>query len=313
MKAIMYHYIREHSRKNPFFVFLHADNFREQLLYFKENYYLPSKEEFQSAISNNNPIDNSIVLTFDDGLSDHYEYVYPILKSLGMWGIFYIPSMPYVSNKLLDVHKVHYLLGKYDSKIVYQCLINIVHNDCYVDDSVERFKGQLYLTQESSSCTKKIKEIINYYIKPSKKSEILEKLFNAFVHNEVEIAKGYYLNRNQIDTMAKDGMVIASHSHSHTLLSNLSKYEQEFEVGNSLEVLREMSPSVTLNTFCFPYGGSKSYNEDTLEILNKNNIKYAFSVESRDIEKRDLKNSPFELPRYDCNEFPYGRAENFNL
>jgi peptidoglycan/xylan/chitin deacetylase (PgdA/CDA1 family) len=58
-----------------------------------------------------------------------------------------------------------------------------------------------------------------------------------------------------------------------------------------------------IDTFCYPYGGKISYNDNTLKILKKLNYKIAYSVEFRDISEKDIKKNPYELPRYDCNMF----------
>ena len=54
-----------------------------------------------------------IFLTFDDGLSCHFNYVFKILKKKkNINGIFYIPTLPYKTGKILNVHKVHLIIGK---------------------------------------------------------------------------------------------------------------------------------------------------------------------------------------------------------
>ena len=45
-----------------------------------------------------------------------------------------------------------------------------------------------------------------------------------------------------------------------------------------------------------------SYNKHTINILKNLNFAFSMAVESRDIDINDLKQKPFELPRYDCNE-----------
>ena len=58
-----------------------------------------------------------------------------------------------------------------------------------------------------------------------------------------------------------------------------------------------------IDTFCYPYGGKISYNDNTLKILKKLKYKLAYSVEYRDISFKDIQQKLYELPRYDCNLF----------
>ena len=60
--------------------------------------------------------------------------------------------------------------------------------------------------------------------------------------------------------------------------------------------------------YCHPYGGLHPFNESTVEALLSYGVKFAFNVESRDVEPVDVAKSPFWLPRCECNEFPFGAA-----
>ena len=61
----------------------------------------------------------------------------------------------------------------------------------------------------------------------------------------------------------------------------------------------------TIRSFAYPYGGFHSFNADTEQLLNKHKCRFAFNVESRDINLDDLRRKQ-ALPRYDCNNFPHG-------
>lgn len=73
-------------------------------------------------------------------------------------------------------------------------------------------------------------------------------------------------------------------------------------------VFLEQNFNLKLKTFCFPYGGKYSYTDETLAILNQEKVLFSFDVNSQDIMLNDLKNNIQKLPRYDCNEFPYGQV-----
>ena len=116
MKSIMYHYVREYDDKHPNFRFLDVQNFRKQLDFFEKNFGFVDQDEWQKFVDNGEmPLrEGKIVLTFDDAMSCHYDYVFPELLKRNLWGIFYVPTAPYMDNKLLDVHRVHLLCGAVD-------------------------------------------------------------------------------------------------------------------------------------------------------------------------------------------------------
>ena len=93
MKAIMYHYVRPAPEQLPYFRYLHIDDFARQLDWFARHDRFLSREEFCNACETGDARDG-IVLTFDDGLADHYSYVLPLLVERGLFGIFYVCTAP---------------------------------------------------------------------------------------------------------------------------------------------------------------------------------------------------------------------------
>ena len=138
MKAIMYHYVRNEDKAFPHFKYLHFDNFRKQLDYFKKCFSLLNKEDFIDVIKNKNEIldQNYIVLTFDDGLIDHYSFVYPELKKRNILGIFFVSTGIYETKEVLNVHKIHYLLGRIEPFAILESLKQILRDDMLVDKSI---------------------------------------------------------------------------------------------------------------------------------------------------------------------------------
>jgi peptidoglycan/xylan/chitin deacetylase (PgdA/CDA1 family) len=141
---------------------------------------------------------------------------------------------------------------------------------------------------------------MNYYGDLKLKHKILDYLLKKFEINMK--SKDYYLNKKEIKYLKSLGMIIGSHSESHTLLSRLS-YREQFKELNNSKIFLEKIINKSIDTFCYPYGGKISYNDNTLKILKKLKYKLAYSVEHRDIFFKDIQHKPYELPRYDCNLF----------
>jgi len=111
MKAVMYHYVREAPDRLPYFRYLHVDDFARQLDWFADSNRLVKRDEFDEAYRTGR-VPEGFVLTFDDRLADHHGFVLPLLKERGLFGIFYICSGPLERRKLLDVHRIHLILGR---------------------------------------------------------------------------------------------------------------------------------------------------------------------------------------------------------
>lgn len=302
----MYHYVREFEPEYPFFRFLHRDSFALQLDWLSENYGMATKGSWKKAIEGNVNTDENVVLTFDDGLKDHVKYVLPELSSRNMWGMFYICSAPYISGRILDVHKVHLILGRLGEN-AFSVLKKTVKTEMLNEEGKQAFSKGPYATQNNSKSVDQFKRYLNYYISYEYRGEVLEQLMEeVFGCNDIDIIKELYLSIDDIRKLHKSGMIIGSHTETHRVLSRLSVEEQVEEINNSQEFLEDIL-GVKPTTFCYPYGGEHTFTDDTQNVLNDAGFELAFSVEPRDCTSNDFSRLPLKLPRFDCNIFPHGQ------
>ena len=217
--------------------------------------------------------------------------------------MFFIPTLPYKSKDLLDVHKTHLIKGKIKGRIILEELNRyLVKNKItnFFNKQEEKKFFNSYESQNDSNNIKYFKKIMNYFGDLKIRSKILNHLLKTF---EINVkAKNYYLNKKEIKHISSMGMIIGSHTESHTLLSRLSYQKQYSEIRKS-KVFLESIIKKKIDAFCYPYGGKKSYNKDTINVLKKLKFKIGYNTECRDITKKDLLKNPLELPRYDCNQF----------
>lgn len=305
----MYHYVRPYNSDYPWFKNLDISDFKKQLDFFEKQYGFVSKENFKKSLKNGIP-SKGIILTFDDGLFCHYEYVFKELKKRNLWGIFYVPTKPYQEKKILDVHRIHLLLGKYNSIKVYEFLNTILKDEFLDKTKIEEFNELTYSTQQNDHYTLLVKRILNYFISYEYRIYIIDKLMDNFFPNEEEIISRFYLKESEIVEMNNAGMVIGSHTVNHPVMSRLSITDQENEIKNSFKFLNKILGDIELKTFCYPYGGFHSFTKNTEDLLFENNCHFSFNVEQRDIESIDLKLRKQALPRYDCNQFKFGQVRN---
>lgn len=302
----MYHYVRKEDQNLPHFKYLHIEDFRSQLDYFGQEFGFVKKEEFLNSFEIG-PKPKGVVLTFDDGLSDHYEYVLPELLKRNLWGIFYVSSGPYGNKKLLGAHRIHMLLGKFDNKVVLKATMKIVRPEMLTFENKEEFRNNTYKDLKDDEISLYLKRVLNYYVSEEYREKVLDILMqNFFPKQEGELVDDFYLKAEQIKEMQEADMIIGSHTVSHPVMSKLSLVDQKKEIRNSFKFLGDVSGGLKVRTYCHPYGGFHSFNKDTIDILEGINCLFSFNVENRDIEVSDIKKSKQFLPRYDCNLFPHG-------
>ena len=85
----MYHYVRPFSEDFPYLKNLSFENFKKQLDYFNKEFGFVKKNEFVDGF-NGKTIPQGVVLTFDDGFSCHYDFVFKELKKRDLWGMTFL-------------------------------------------------------------------------------------------------------------------------------------------------------------------------------------------------------------------------------
>ena len=307
MKSFMYHYVRDDSEELPYSSHKTSTDFVSEILEFKHSGY-----DFQSprtCLKHHNPnskILNSILLTFDDGLKDHL-YAAKRLKQIGVDNaVFYIPVEPYLTGQVLPVHKAQFIRSKYGARSL--SLLKEAAMSIGIDLAIDyenpcerrKFKNR-YSKQVDEEDVKEFKRLINYTGDLKLRNCLLDEIMVMTGSNLT--VENLYLNASEIREIADLGFEIGSHGLSHIPFSRLGPNEQAYELEASKAFLEQVIYD-EVTSFCYPYGGRDSYTDYTLELLHRKGYANALTVEPRDILSADIKDHPFEIPRYDSNLIP---------
>ncbi len=312
MKAIMYHYIRNSDKNFPFFRYLSIENFYKQLDFFEKNYGFVKFDDFLELCrepfthENFKRIKGKILLTFDDGFIDHFKFVMPELLKRNTFGLFFIPTGIYQRRKALDAHRIHYLIGRYEGKELMKIANSLLDEN--ILEKVDFFKEKTYIKQDNDFYTSEFKKLFNYYIKYDFREALLDKIISLCGSNNEEIFSNLYMSENELKIMHQNKMILGSHSVDHLVFSKLGEKEQINQITNSFDFLEKTLGGFYVKTFCYPYGGFHTFTAFTQKILNDVGCRFSFNVESRDATQDDIINKAQTLPRFDCNEFPFGKA-----
>ena len=308
MKSIMYHYVRPDSAKLPFFRHLHVEDFRRQLEYLANEFDMIDRETFLRSIESGNVPPNACVLTFDDGFKDHFRFVLPEFQARGLWGLFYVPTGMYQSGELLNVHRIHLLIGGRGGKAIADELENLIDDGMLSDEHRDEFRNQTYRTQSNDEDTLYVKRCLNYFIGYEHRKQVLDELMEAFWEDEQQLVEDFYMNETELSAMQRTGMLLGSHTVTHPVMSKLDDDAQLREITDSFAFLDRVTGGLPVRTFCYPHGGFHTFTEATERLLTEAGCAFSFNVEARDITNVDVTRRPQALPRYDCNMFPHGKC-----
>lgn len=306
MKALMYHYVRPASARDKNLNFLHMDDFRRQLDHLQNIGDVLNKEQFDAVfLDGEKPESNSFLLTFDDGFIDHYQYVFPELVQRGLTGVFFVPSAIITDEKPLAVHRLHFLLAHRSASEIYAKFETLFTPAMLHQEDLEKFQDAVYPMHDDILIMRKLKVLFNYALKYDARRYLMDQLCEHF--DESITKTELYLNRDMIQEMHNKQMVMAAHSHNHFVMSRLDPSQQLSEINQSFGLIEECCGSVP-RFFCYPYGRKPTYNQVSIDLLKQENCKFSFAVEPQDITADILHSQPYELPRYDCNQFPFGQV-----
>tara|TARA_B100001971_G_C18217834_1_gene555072 strand:- start:725 stop:1627 length:903 start_codon:yes stop_codon:yes gene_type:complete len=299
----MYHYVRNIKKsKYPNLKGLEFSDFRKQIFYLKKNFNILSNNQFIEILNSRKiPKKKSILLTFDDGYRDHFEYVFPFLKKQDVSAVFYPPIMCVRNKAVLDVNKIHFILAKEENRDKILDLIFL-----YVKKILNKNPQQIgiekinLLSRYDDKKTILIKRLLQHHLPLPYRKKIVDKIFKHIVnYSEEEFSKILYMNKNNIQELYKNNFSIGSHGYNHYWWKKINKNEQEMEIKNSINYFKKIKVFDKNFSVCYPYG---SYNLQTLNLLKKYKIKFALTTRVGSINKKNIK-KVYELPRFDTNDF----------
>lgn len=301
--VIMYHYvrpIRDSDFKN--LKGLEYNIFKKQINNLIKNFNILTNDDFFEIINSKKiPIKPSILLTFDDGYKDHYDYVYPYLLKKKISGIFYPPTKIINNNKVLEVNKIHFILEKVKN-------INILLDDSILylkKNHIETFKKinfkKISLNSRFDSReTVLFKKLLQSYLPKKIKTKIINYLFKKYTDlSERELSSILYFDKKEMKEMFKDKMIFGSHGCNHVRWNLLNNNDLNNEIYESIKFFKKNKLFDYNFSISYPYGG---YNKKVISAVKNYDVKFCLTTEVDSVNISNI-NDKFILPRYDTNDF----------
>jgi len=322
LTIIVYHYVRDlENTRYPLIKGLSISKFKGQLDYIQKHYQVVTADEVADFYLNRKPLpSNPCLLTFDDGLIDHFTNVFPILNERGISGIFFPVAKSILEKCVLDVHKIHFILasvGDYKLPNLLNRIFSLIDN--YRNSFKIPSRQKLLIQYQKSSQYKWdrpeisfVKGILQYGLSELINDDIRKKIMDILFQEYVEIpenilAQELYMNIQQLKTMVKNEMTIGGHSYSHPWLDKMAETAVRQEIKQMIDFLKKVYPPLPSRLFFVPPYNSK--NNNFLKILREFGFEIGFT---NDIGLATLNDNSLLLPRLDTNHLPFSRdAEKF--
>ena len=297
LMVVMYHYIRDPgdaAEAGSGIPGMSVHDFETQLNALTQQRTMVAWPDVCMAILDGKPLPPSAcLLTFDDGVCDHYLNAFKVLHARGLSGLFFILARSGVESLTL-AHKIHFLLAKLGLARLREVIWKKLDSS-----QRERFtRAELgyrskYAPHSPGGQTDLLKAILQRDLS-AEVDPLLGELFEVHVGSEQAIARGYYLQPEQIQEMHAGGMHFGGHSRSHPWFDWIDARQRAAEIRASTDELRQIEPGPW--AFAYPYGGVA---DDAPRLLEAHGFAAAFTT------KTQLRHfNPYWIGRLDGEEIP---------
>lgn len=306
VSILMYHYVRDLKKSRfPRIKGLDTNLFEEQIKYILKYYRVITMQDLLDAIENRKETPrNSLLLTFDDGYKDHFDFVFPILKNFGIQGSFFFPGKAITQHSVLDVNKIHFILASTQetgpiAADIY-VLLDKFREEYRLESNESYFRKLALKNRFDDAETIFIKRLLQKHLPEKLRRIIIDFLFEKYVgENEASFSKELYMDEEQLKQLRREGMFVGSHGWSHYWLDSLNEFQRKREIDLSLKFLKRLGCDISRWVMCYPYG---AYDDKLVSLLNTHKCTVALTTK---VGIADLnKDHPLALPRLDTNDLP---------
>jgi peptidoglycan/xylan/chitin deacetylase (PgdA/CDA1 family) len=235
LTVLMYHYVRDpgdQAEAGSGIPGLPVAHFESQLDDATRHHTMLSWPELRAALLEGKPLPHDpCLLTFDDGLCDHYLNVFPILKRRGLSGLFFTLARQQGTGLTL-AHKIHFLLARLGLEGLHEAIrprLTLAQQGIF-EQAGENYRARGYASVDV------LKSILQRDFSADANAWLSD-LFEEHIGSETQIAEGYFLQPEQMREMAASGMHFGGHSRTHPWLDWVSDAQQAEEIKASADWL----------------------------------------------------------------------------
>jgi peptidoglycan/xylan/chitin deacetylase (PgdA/CDA1 family) len=276
---------------------LDVSGFEAQLAHLLERFRLVDAEQIAARLAGGDPLpERAALLSFDDGLRDHYEVVFPRLVERKLQGLFYAPWTVLAQTEVLRVHKLQLLLAALDTPELL-CRTRPLLGARAIDEAPAR-AAYVHRSRWDDPETGFLKWLLSSHLDLGTSESVIAELFAGVYGDERAVARELYLSLDEAREMARAGMHFGGHGDRHYRLDEAPSRVVETELSASVRAITEIH-GAGIRSFAYPYG---SYRPETVRALAELGFDFAWTTRTgADICEPEAR---MRLARIDTNDLP---------
>jgi peptidoglycan/xylan/chitin deacetylase (PgdA/CDA1 family) len=308
-----YHYVRDlPNTRFPNIKGMLLDDFRRQARELPDLFEMATVSSALEFLSGSyKPRRNLCLMTFDDGLKEHYAEVTPILAEEGMQGIFFLITSCLEEHVVAPVHMNHFLMASMDFDKYRVTFLDTVRSLGFdessqmVDSAVSRHTYPLDTLEVA-----RFKLLFNFVLPPATRDLAVKKVFAEYLGDESEFSRELYLSWEQAREMQSAGMAIGGHTHDHRPLSTLTDRELNQDLARCWQLIQKNLDPQKYWPFSYPYGKANSFSGKVIDLLRRLGFHFSLCTEKgKNLPGVDL----FAIRRLDCKDIVAAGCEESQL
>jgi len=292
--------VREKDNSFPRILGTKKENFEDNIRMLEKKYQMLDLNDVINFMYNKQNFSHSktgMLITFDDGLSDHYESA-KILTEHNVNATFFVPTCIVEEKLPPNPTIIHYCIAKYGISKFLEFFDQSLQKFAIMDDQLKIIFNKD--KDDPWETIKQIKNIFKYKFHHTISRKILIDIYNnSLLKDNPNIFELMHLNEHKIKSMITMGHSFGVHTHSHISVgpSKLSDSEKYIELLKPKKILEDKF-KISVDSFSYPFGGTVDcLSEDKLPEYLKE-YKLIFTV---DEILNTKKTSVYELGRYQPN------------
>jgi peptidoglycan/xylan/chitin deacetylase (PgdA/CDA1 family) len=294
--VLLYHRVINLSQ-DPQLLAVSPDHFYKQVKYLKEHFELLRVADFCEAIIKKNKLPRkAILLTFDDGYADNFQFALPVLESLNTQALFYISTAKIGTSSEMWWDDLERILV-FSLNLPQQLKLEIKQREYVFNTQTEKSRKATY-------------ESLHRLLKYSSVSE-REKAISELHHWAGVDAAGrpghFLMTQEEVKRMSSSASaVIGAHTHNHPALAVLNYEEQLAEMLQSKKLLEDLTGQEIVH-FSYPYGSKADFNDETVRAARTVGFKMVCSNYYGQVHRWT---DPYRIPRILIRDW---KMEDFKL
>ena len=261
-----------------------VDEFDDQVCYLKRHFHMFTLEEAVAIVNREEPLRTGVLITFDDGYRDNYTQAFPVLRSHGVQGTFFLPTS-FVGTSLLPFWDVIAYAIRHSGK----------------EEIVVDYPEAARFDLKPNSVRRTLRAIMRRCkrLTAADREMFIDALQDACgVRPPRKHGARLFMNWDEVLEMYAGGMAFGSHTRTHEVLRALSFEKQVDEVRESRRILEEHT-RVCIDTLSYPNGRTWTFSNETKRALRESGYRAAFSFygginRSEDLDPLDVRRCSIE-------------------